>query len=183
MEKQYFVEECFVLTPRDVGYRIDRVQKIGINILEHRPEIRYWFDEDEEGSPVSLFVSVDEQEPQKLKWEQMEITFGFREYFYCPCGQRSSKLYLLPNGKEFKCRECHHLKYRLSSFNKHSVAGESIYKMDRLQKLANDRASMSRIFYNGHYTKRFERFLKLCDKAGLESIVKGAYDLKTLIQR
>jgi hypothetical protein len=180
MEKKYFVEECFTLTPRDVGNRIDRIRKLGINILENRPGIRYWFDDDDR--PMYLFISVDGREAQKLRWEQVEITFGIREYFYCLCGQKSTKLYLLPNGKEFKCRICHNLKYRLSTFNRYSVAGKAIYKMDRLQKLANNRASMSRIFYNGHYTKRFEKFLKLCDKAGLDSIVRGAQDLKELIQ-
>jgi hypothetical protein len=179
MEKKYFVEECFELTPRDVGNRIDCIRKLGINILENRPEIRYWFDDDDR--PMYLFISVEGNEPQKLRWEQVEITFGLREYFYCQCGQRSAKLYLLPNGTEFQCRICHKLRYRLTSFNRNSIAGKTIYKMDRLHKLANDRASMSRIFYNGEYTKRFKRFLKLCDRAGLDSIVKGANDLKALI--
>lgn len=129
-----------------------------------------------------LFVSVNGQNPQKFAWELVEMTFGEKAYFYCPCGYRATKLYLPPNSSEFKCRKCHKLRYELTVLNRKSVAGKSIYQINRLHKLANSRAGMSRIFYNGNFTKRFERFLRLCDRAGLESIVKGANDLKALIK-
>ncbi len=176
---KYFVEDCFTLTPRDVGFRLDRTRKLGINKLEGRNDISYWFDD--MSNPTRLFVSVGGHEPQEFIWESVELTFGETAYFYCSCGYRARKLYLLPNGYEFKCRKCHNLLYIISSFNKKSVAGRSIYQMNRLQKLANDRAGISRIFYNGEYSRRFNRFLGLCDKAGLESIVNGARDLKALI--
>jgi hypothetical protein len=176
---KYLVEDCFVLTPRDVGKRPDRLRRIGVNILETRKDINYWFDDINE--PTRLFISVDGHEPQEFVWELVDLTFGIREYFYCSCGHRATKLYLPPNGTEFKCRECHKLKYELTLLNRKSVAGGAIYRINRLHKLANDRAAMSRIFYNGEYTKRFNRFLGLCDQAGLDSIVKGANDLKELI--
>ena len=179
MDNRYLVEECSCLTPRDVGRRSNRIRKLGINILEGREDISYWFDDMSE--PTCLFVSVSGHGPQKFQWEKVELTFGERAYFYCPCGYRASKIYLLPNGKEFKCRKCHKLRYALAVLNKKSVAGRSVYRINRLHKLANSRANMDRIFYKGGYTKRFKRFLNLCDKAGLESIVKGANDLKELI--
>jgi hypothetical protein len=179
MENRYLVEDCFYLTPRDVGNRFDRVRKLGINTLEHRPGIRYWFDDMSE--PKYLFVSVDGHEPQKFKWESVEITFGEKGYFYCSCGHRATKLYLPPRSTEFKCRKCHELRYELTVLNRKSVAGKVIYRVNRIQKLANSRAGMGRIFYKGQYTKRFERFLGLCDRAGLESIVQGANDLKKLV--
>ena len=40
---------------------------------------------------------------------------------------------------------------------------------------------MSRIFYEGKFTKRFERFLGQCERAGFNSIVQGANDLKKLV--
>jgi len=175
---KYLVEDCFVLTPRDVGGS-GCIRKIGVNILEHRPDIKYWFDNMDD--PTRLFISVDGHKPQEIAWELVELTFGIREYFYCSCGHRAAKLYLSPNGVEFKCRECHKLKYELTLLNRKSVAGGAIYRINRLHKLANDRTAMSRIFYNGGYTKRFERFLGMCDRAGLDSIVKGAKDLKELI--
>lgn len=180
MDTGLFVEDIFVLTPRDVGRRFDRVRKLGINKLERRPDVNYWFDDMSE--PSCLFLSVDSCEPQKFAWEIVELTFGYRAYFRCSCGLRVSKLYLPIYSKEFKCRKCHKLQYQLSTFNKNSVAGRSLYRMNRLQKLAESRANMSRIFYNGNYTKKFERFLGLCDRAGFDSIVKDANDLKALIK-
>jgi hypothetical protein len=180
MDNRYLVENCFFLTPRDVGRRFDRIRKLGVNNLEHRPGITYWFDDMSE--PTCLFVSVDGSEPQKIDWKPVELTFGETAYFYCGCGYKARKLYLLPGGKEFKCRKCHKLKYELTVLNRNSIAGRSIYRISRLHKLANSRACMSRIFYNGNYTKRFERFLRLCERAGLDSIVKGANDLKELIK-
>lgn len=174
-----FVEDCFTLTPKDVGRRFDRIRKLGINSLESRPGVNYWFDDMSE--PSFLFLSVDGHEPQKFTWEIIELTFGERAYFHCLCGRRVSKLFLPLHGKEFKCRKCHRLQYQLSSFNKNSIAGKSLYRMNRLHKLANSRAGMSRIFYNGNFTQRFERFLGLCDRAGLDSIVQGANDLKALV--
>ncbi len=174
---QYLVEECFALTPKTVC-RFNCVEKSEINSLEHGPGINYWFDDD--NGSTCLFVSIGGQEPQKFNWELVLLTFGERAYFYCSCGHRASKLYLPPNGTEFKCRKCHNLKYELSTFNRKSLAGQSLYQANRLLKLANSRANISRIFYNGNFTKRFERFLKLCDRAGLDSVVKGAQDLKAL---
>jgi hypothetical protein len=179
MNNRYLVGECLTLTPRDVGKRWDRIRKLGVNQLAHHPGISYWFDD--MGDPSRLFISVQGHEPQSFAWELIRLTFGDAAYFYCPCGHRASKLYLLPNGNEFKCRKCHKLQYHLSTFNRQSVAGRSLYRANRLQKLANSRASMGRILYNGEYTKRFQRFLGLCDRAGYDSIVQGAKDLKTLI--
>lgn len=168
------------MTTKDVGRRFDRIRKIGVNSLERRPGIQYWFDDMTD--PTCVFISVDGHEPQRFAWEAIEITFGERAYFRCTCNHRAAKLYLPPNGTKFLCRGCHGLQYRLSSFNRHSVAGVALYRMNRLQKLADSRASMGRILYDGKYSKRFERFLGLCDRAGLDSIVQGASDLKTLIK-
>jgi len=43
------------------------------------------------------------------------------------------------------------------------------------------REKMGRILYKNNFTKRFERFLNLCNKAGLDDVVKGANTLKELI--
>lgn len=176
---RFLVEDCYYLTPRDVGRRSGRVRKLGINILEGRDDISYWFDD--MSNPTRLFVGVKDHEPQEFMWEEISLTFGERAYFYCPCGCRVAKLYIPPNGFELKCRNCHNLHYALTVLNKNSPAGRAVYQMNRLQKLANSRASMDRIFYRGEYTKRFKGFLCLCKKAGLDNIVKGAEDLKELI--
>ena len=179
MHTRLFIEDCFALNTRDVGRRLDRIRKLEINKLERRPDVNYWFDDISE--PTRLFLSVDGNKPQEFVWETVELTFGERAYFVCACGHRASKLYLPRNSMQFKCRKCHNLQYQLTAYNRYSVAGKPLYRMNRLYKLAESRASMGRILYNGNYTKRFERFLVLCDRVGLGSIVQDANDLKTLI--
>ncbi len=164
-----FVEDSITLTPKDIF----------LNRHEVHAGIDYWL---EDNDSSTAFVSVGGKEPQTLHVEWQDITYGKRAYFRCTCERRATKLYLPSNGSQFKCRACHGLQYQLSTFNRRSVAGRSIYRLNRLRKLADSRASMGRILYKGNYTKRFERFLGLCDRAGLDSIVKGAEDLRALIK-
>ena len=146
-----------------------------------RPDITYWQEDSNDKSIWS--ISVTGSEPQEIAMEWEPVTYGERPYFRCECGHRATKLYLPPNGHKFKCRECHNLHYQLTTFNRYSIAGRKLYQVNRLNKLSNNRAGMSRIFYNGNYTKKFERFLGQCEKAGFNSIVQGANDLKLLIQK
>jgi len=173
-----FVEDCFSISPRDFGWRADRIRKLGVNTLERRPGLHYWFDD--MSNPTQLFVSVDGEEPQLFVWEVVDITFGEKAYFYCPCGYRAMKLYLPPGGKEFKCRACHKLRYRLTALNRNSGAGKILYQANRLQKLSDSRERMGRLFYNGAYTAKLERFLNQCKKAGLNNVVEGFEELRTL---
>lgn len=169
MNTELLVENSFALTPKD--------------ILENRfgrPDINSWLEDTDD--PSSITVSVAGHEPQVLNLEWDDITYGKRAYFQCSCGVRANKLYLPQRGHEFKCRKCHGLQYQLTTFNRNSVAGQSLYRMNRIQKLTASRESMGRILYNGNYTKKFERFLGLCERAGYNDIVKGANDLMTLIK-
>ncbi|MDP1689488.1 MAG: hypothetical protein Q8L47_05195 [bacterium] len=177
---KYLVEDCFALTPRDVGWRYDRIRKLGINQLEGRNDITYWFDDMD--APTCLFVSVGGHDPQEFKWEPVELTFGESAYFYCKCGYKARKLFLVPNGFEFKCRICQKLKYRLSSMNPNSVAGRAIHTFDRMTKLIEVRENMARIFYKGKYTKRFNRFLEHCKVLGFNDVVDDAQSLNEVIQ-
>lgn len=161
--KNYLVEECFVLTPRDVGRRNDRVRKIGGNALERRADISYWFDNMDE--PTRLFVCIAGHKPQSFAWEEVEITFGDTAYFYCACGYRAAKLYLPPNESEFKCRKCHGLRYEITTINRASASGRALYRLNRMIKLANSREKIN-VFYNGDFTKGFKRFLTLSERAG-----------------
>lgn len=166
-----YIEDAITLTPKNL-LRDD---------VSGNTQFNYWLED--EWDPSVWMVSVNNHEPQRLVIEFEAITYGERGYFKCPtCDHRGSKLYLPPNGSEFKCKECHKMVYRLQTFNKNSIAGKTLYKMNRMQKLADKRASMGRILYNGLYTKKYERFLTLCDKAGYSSIVKGAEQLRELIK-
>ncbi len=169
MNTELFVENCYTLTPKDL--------LLGLGT---RADINFWAEDPDDKS--DWCISVSGNEPQKIALEWRDITYGARAYFRCMCDYRATKLYLPLNGHEFKCRRCHGLQYQLTTYNRHSVAGKVLYRLNRLQKLSDSRASMGRILYNGNYTKKFERFLSLCDRAGYDSIVKGAMDLKDLIK-
>ena len=175
MNSDLFVEDSLFLSPKDIlcGISSSQNKKGDSRILD------YWLDNPAE--PSIAFVSISGNEPQSISIEWKTITFGERAYFLCECNCRVSRLYLPQDKAKFKCRKCHNLQYQLASFSRYSVAGKSLYHMNRLQKLTNSRAGMGRVFYKGHYTKRFERFLGLCEKAGLESVVQGARVLKELV--
>lgn len=150
------------------------------NNTDSNVQLNYWMEN--EGDTSVWWISINGNEPHRLTLEWEAVTYGDRAYLCCPsCERRGSKLYLPTNGNQFKCKDCHNMIYRLQTFNKNSVAGKMLYKMNRMQKLADKRATMGRILYNGIYTKKYERFLTLCDKAGYTSIVKGAEQLRELI--
>jgi hypothetical protein len=164
----YFVEDCIAISPN--------------SILQHQhihEAITHWYADGDK--PASGAICLSGGIPQMLSFEWQEITYGKRAFFVCDCGSKVGKLYLPPHGKEFLCRKCHQLRYFLATINRQSVAGRSIYRMNRLRKLSESRAQMGRIFYNGEYTKRFCRFLSLCSKAGLNHVVEGAEQLKTVM--
>ena len=82
-----------------------------------------------------------------------------------------------PNGKEFKCRKCHKLKYTLTAINKKSQHGKILYQMNRMDKLSKQREKMGTILYKGEFTKRFKNFLKQCARAGYTKAIADAMRL------
>ena len=180
METEYFIEDCFTLAPGDVLRNLSRVRLIGTSVDDRRADVNYYFDN--EADPDFLLISVGGRKPQAVAWEWSQITFGERAYFRCGCGCRVSKLFLPPNGSEFRCRGCHKLRYRLATISRKSVVGQTLYRLNRLEKLAGRRAELARVIYNGKLTGKFESFLKHCNRAGLDSIVRGARDLMALTQ-
>ena len=176
---KYFIEDAITLTPKNLLNGNVYNKKSGIDTANMFPFINYWMETEED--PSVWMISVNNKEPQRVAIEWETITYGERAYFRCSCDHRASKLYLPPNGNEFKCKNCHKMVYQLTTFNRNSVAGKTLYKMNRMHKLAEKRASMGRVLYKGIYTKKFERFLGLCNKAGYTSIVKGAEQLRELI--
>jgi len=180
MEKEKLIEQCFCIKPAELIKTLEFMSR-GDFSAKKRPDISYWLNDPADISNVA--VSVVGGDSQVIYFEFVWITYGERVYFKCPsCDKVVSKLYLPKDSKEFKCRKCHGLQYFLTTFNKNSVAGKQFYKMDRLQKLADCRESMGRIFYNGEYSKKFKRFLGLCEKAGLHEAVKSAQGLMELIK-
>lgn len=180
MNTELIVEDAFSISPKDILKNVHPMRKINSKANINRFDISYWMDDSPDAPGV--FISAGGKEPQRFDLEWTRITYGQRAYFRCSCGSRVSKLYLPIRGNLFGCRKCHKLQYFLTTLNKNSVAGMKLYKMNRLQKLSNSRANMSRILYNGNFSKRFERFLRLCGRAGFDNVINSANDLRALIK-
>ncbi|MFH2144058.1 MAG: hypothetical protein ABIJ97_16655 [Bacteroidota bacterium] len=118
-------------------------------------------------------------EPQRILLSEEELTFGTRTYLTCGCGQRTNALYL----KEgvFACRECHQLSYQSTTINRSSKHGKFLYKSSLAIKAMKMREGMSHIFYGSRYTKKFNNYLNLCNRAGLFNEVFEAEKLLTAI--
>lgn len=137
------------------------------------------------GKPSVLFYSIEHSsddndyliinygaEPQRILLATRELTFGTRTYLTCGCGNRTNALYL--KNTFFACRKCHRLRYRSTTINTRSDHGRMLYQHNKRLELIEMRESIPRPLYKSKWTKRFKRFIKLCDNAGLFREVKGA---------
>jgi hypothetical protein len=126
-----------------------------------------------------ILVGVGSNDPQRIEVEDT----GLRRYFLCPCCEgRSYKLYLPPNGKQFKCQKCHKLRHYLTTINKHTPHGKMLYQMNRMNKLIKMRESMGTILYKGEFTKKFKSFLKQCGRIGYTQAIDDAAGLMTALR-
>ena len=146
----------------------------------NRPSVLYYSIEYSLDGNTYLVVTVGE-EPQKILLSEHQFNFGIRTYFTCGCSQRTNALYL----KEtfFACRKCQNLRYSSTTINVRSDHGAMLYMASKKLKLMNMREQIGRIFYRSKYTKRFERWLKLCKQAGLYGQIKDALELMEAIKR
>ena len=183
MPKLSLIEDCFCLTPKWIEDNELRIRKIGDPLNPDRPDINYWFAERETLDKSTMFITVGGSEPQKIGMIDVETSVAWRSYFLCPqCDKKVYKLYLLPNGKEFKCRSCHHgLRYTLTTINKNTPHGRMLYTVTRMNTLSKAREKMGTILYNGKYTKKFESFLRQCDRAGYTKASENAKGLMEAI--
>jgi hypothetical protein len=121
---------------------------------------------------LEVFFNI---EPQRILLSEYELTFGTRTYLTCGCGARTNALYLKLGF--FACRDCQKLSYRSTTINSKSEHGKFLYQQSKRLKLMDMRESIGRIFYKSKYTKRFMRWLKLCEQSGLFKEIKSANDL------
>jgi len=172
------VENCSIITPRDISRILRREDKTKMD--SKGLDIDCWLDDPNDSDIICL--SVKGNEPQRIVLEWVDLNFGREAFFKCDCGQRCSKLYSPPNSTQYKCRKCHKLKYRISSLNPKSKAGQMLHRFNRINKLIEERANMSRIFYRGQYTRRFNIFLTSCKEVGLNDIVENAQNLLDIVK-
>lgn len=136
----------------------------------------------EYGSEYDYLVIQYREEDQRIRLTESELTYGPRSWFICDCDRRIGKLYLPVGAKTFKCRHCYKLTYELTTLNKKSKIGQYGYITNRTIKLMNMREQIKTIMYGDRITERFNRFLKLSDKAGLASNREDAVTLLSAIQ-
>lgn len=161
-----YIENCFYITPTYNSVDYDLMRRMDVRIEYHIE------------AEDHILATVGNNEPQRIDTEDVVTAVSWRRYFLCPCCEkRVFKLYLLPNGKEFKCRKCHKLKYTITNINKNTPHGKMLYSMNRLDKLSKQREKMGTILYNGKYTKRFQRFLRMCSRAGYTKALTDAEEL------
>ncbi len=173
------LESCFALTTKllkeDLRKARDKELVEGyLNILDNGrvSVLDYRVEYEEEATYLEIFFGV---EPQRILLSEQELTFGIRTYLTCGCGFRVNALYL--KGTYFACRKCQNLRYQSTTINSKSEHGIFLYRQSQRLKLMNMREDMPRIFYKSEYTKRFTRWLNLCNRAGLENEVRSAREL------
>ncbi len=156
-------------------YLVEECKSISVGSI--KKDLRFEYKDGDE----FLFFYHGEGLSQQILIAEQSITFGIRRYFVCECGAQVNKLFLPTGKKEYKCRNCYKLRYELTTINPRSIHGKLLYRTNRIIKLTNKRTELNRIFYRGRYTKRFNRFLHLCDRAGLVEVLDNAAKLSSAV--
>lgn len=186
---RYLVEDCPVLAVGAIKHDLWRCRrreaeiKGAFSISNGGRDLLYdyWIEYSDGDSFLVVSTGLD-QLPQRVLLAEVELKFGARSYFVCCCGVRANNLYLPAGKDQFRCRRCYRLRYALSNINKTSKQGMFLYRANRTTKLINQRAGMDRIIYKNCFTKRFERFLRLCGRVGLDSVITNARESMKVIQ-
>ncbi len=180
------IEDCFALSTKLLRKDLKKarnkelVEGEYLNfLLNGRSSVLDYSIEYNSDGNTYLVVNVD-IEPQKILLSDRDLTFGTRIYLVCGCGARVNALYL--KGTFFACRKCQNLRYQSTTINNKSEHGMFLYRQSQRLKLIDMRADIGRIFYRSQYTKRFERWKKLCDQAGFVREVTDAENLMDAIK-
>lgn len=180
--KETYIENCFCLTPKRVDQSLNRFgRRIGDNSDLERKDIKYNYKQI--GENYFIDVNVVGHQKQRILTETISNSFGWRDYFHCDrCDSRCNKLFLLPGGHIFRCKDCHGIKYQ--NFSSTSKQGKIFTRARKILKLVNKQANMtSRIWYRSAYTKRYAKFLNDCLEVGLTDVVEEARALEDIIKR
>ena len=163
-------ESCFALTTKLLRTDLQKARNKGsvegeyLNfVLNGRPSVFYYSIEYSDENTY-LVVTVGE-EPQRILLSTHELTFGTRTYLTCACSYRTNALYL--KGTYFACFKCQNLRYRSTTISTTSDHGRMLYQQNKRLELIDMRESIPRPLYRSKYTKKFLRFLKLCNQSGL----------------
>ena len=105
---------------------------------------------------------------QSIVIETWPVGYGLRRYWQCQCGKSCSVLYLRSDSHPFACRECLNLKYNLSYLNRHTKVGKLLYRAHWANRAIELQERISRIDYQGKYTRKATRLMKISKKVGMK---------------
>ena len=170
-------ESCFALSTKLLRKSLQKarnkesVEEEYLNfLLNGRSSVLYYSIEYSDEN--THLVVTNGEEPQKILLSNHDLTFGTRTYLTCGCGLRVNALYL--KGTYFACFKCQNLRYRSTTISTTSDHGRMLYQQNKRLKLLDMRESIPRPLYRSKYTKKFIRFLKLCNQSGLLGPVRDA---------
>ncbi|MFA5932237.1 MAG: hypothetical protein WC793_02570 [Candidatus Paceibacterota bacterium] len=175
-------ESCFALSTKLLRKNLQKarnkevVQGEYLNFIHNgKPSVLFY--STEESCDGNTYLVVDfNGEPQKILLFERELTYGTRTYLTCGCGHKTNALYLknIPGSTFFACFKCHCLRYKSTTINSRSDHGRMLYQQSKRLALLDMRESIPRPLYRSKWTKRFQRFLKLCNQSGLFNQVRDA---------
>lgn len=185
--KVSLVEDCFKISTSDLGKRIlypsdsDRIYRqhnqltnidgkvgkvavaSGLTIIEINYQI--YFDDP---LRVDIFFGSSSQ---TIFLDTTELQFGTNVYFLCPCERRCRILYMKRVSKSrFACRDCHNLRYELTTFSSNSEFGVFSRLLHNYYKMDEKKLEISRIDYNGQLTRKAKSVIELSKKITVPAI-------------
>lgn len=175
-------ESCFALNTKLLREALKKarykepVNEEYLNFIHNgKPSVLFYSIEHSSDDNAYLIINYD-AEPQRILLATRELTFGTRTYLTCGCGLKTNALYLknTPESTFFACFKCHSLRYKSTTINSRSDHGRMLYQQNKRLELLDMRESIPRPLYRSKWTKRFQRFLKLCNQSGLFNQVKDA---------
>ncbi len=179
------LDDCYILTPKVViGVHHPVIHTNTFSTPKpHGRTINYEL-EDPSDKGSGTIVTIDGNEPQRIDMTPISLHLGIRYMFVCECGRNCAKMFLPPNGNRFMCRFCTDLPYMtwlFKDYGPNTLRGK-LKKLKNMERLAASRENITPIIYGGKFTKKFERMLRVAEKAGLTSFVQDAKDLKESLE-
>jgi hypothetical protein len=179
------VESCFKLVPKLIKKDLLKARDLEpiegfLNFTHNDKEtaLDYSFELDGENTRLIIMFGA---EPQYIQLSEQQLSIGSRTVFVCACGRKTYGLYLLND--TFACLKCQKLHYASTRINRRSKHGEFLHKQLQVIKLIEMRESISRPFYKSNYTRRYQRWLKLCLHAGIyDEVIRGIEFKKAMEQ-
>ncbi len=136
------------------------VAKNGMEVLH------IFYNVNQNRTPKVLEIRFQRQESefsgteQSIELEEDVANFGIRPFFKCQCGRNATVLYKPLGENSFQCRICGNTIYESQQINKKTMDG-LFYQTHQLLKLAKREEKVKRKFYNGKFSRKWQRFIEL----------------------